>query len=61
MDRSLQGEFGQAAEIDERIGNDIELLVDAGPPGTEPTSVIDLSEGTVEILRVGRGDVSSLQ
>ena len=50
-----------AVEIDERIGNDIELIVDAGPTGTEPTSVIDLSEGTVEILRVGRGDVSSLQ
>ena len=50
-----------AVEIEERIGNDIELIVDGGPTGTEPTSVVDLSEGTVEILRVGRGDVSSLQ
>lgn len=47
-------------EIDERIGHDIDLIVDAGPTGIEPTSVIDLSEGTVEVLRVGRGDVSAL-
>lgn len=47
-------------EIDERIGHDIDLIVDAGPTGIEPTSVIDLSEGTAEVLRVGRGDVSAL-
>ena len=50
-----------AVEIEERIGNDIELIVDAGQTGIEPTSVVDLSDGTVNILRVGRGDVSSLQ
>ena len=48
-------------EIEERIGSQIELIIDGGPTGVEPTSVIDLSEGSVEILRVGRGDVSSLQ
>lgn len=48
-------------EIDERIGHQIDLIVDAGPAGIEPTSVIDLSSGEVEVLRVGRGDVSALQ
>ena len=48
-------------EIDERIGHEIDLIVDAGPSGIEPTSVIDLSGGHVEILRVGRGDVAALQ
>ena len=47
-------------EIDERIGHDIDLIVDAGATGIEPTSVLDLSQGTVEVLRVGRGDVSAL-
>jgi tRNA threonylcarbamoyl adenosine modification protein (Sua5/YciO/YrdC/YwlC family) len=47
-------------EIDRRIGHEIELIVDAGPTGIEPTTVIDLSGGSVEILRKGRGDVSSL-
>ncbi len=50
-----------AVEIVERLGKDIELIIDGGPTGVEPTSVIDLSEGTVKILREGRGDVSSLQ
>jgi len=48
-------------EIEDRIGNQIELIVDAGPIGIEPTSVIDLSDGSVKILRQGKGDVSSLQ
>ena len=47
-------------EIEERIGHDIDLIIDAGPTGIEPTSVVDLSEGRVEVLRVGRGDVSAL-
>jgi tRNA threonylcarbamoyl adenosine modification protein (Sua5/YciO/YrdC/YwlC family) len=47
-------------EIDRRIGHEIELIVDAGPTGIEPTTVIDLSAGSVEILRKGRGDISSL-
>ncbi len=45
-------------EIQERIGHEIEAIIDSGPTGIEPTSVLDLSHGTVEVLRVGRGDVS---
>ena len=48
-----------ADEIEERIGHQIELVVEGGPVGIEPTSVIDLSSGGVEILRHGRGDVSA--
>jgi len=47
-------------EIEDLIGSQIELIVDADSAGIEPTSVIDLSGGQVEILRVGRGDVSML-
>jgi len=49
-----------AYEIESRIGNQIDMIVDGGAAGIVPTSVIDLSEGTVEILRIGRGDVSTL-
>ncbi len=45
-------------EIEERIGHEIEVIIDCGPTGLEPTSILDLSEGTVEVLRIGRGDVS---
>jgi len=48
------------AEIEARIGHQIDAIVDAGPTGIEPTSVIDLSGGSAEVLRIGRGDVSSL-
>ena len=47
-------------EIEERIGNQIEVIVHSGPVGIEPTSVVDLSEGRVTILRVGRGDVTAI-
>ncbi len=48
-------------EIDRLIGHQIDAIIDAGPVGIEPTSVIDLSSGTAEVLRVGRGDVSAFQ
>jgi tRNA threonylcarbamoyl adenosine modification protein (Sua5/YciO/YrdC/YwlC family) len=48
------------AEIEERIGHEIDAIVDAGATGIEPTSVLDLTSGVVEVLRVGRGDVSAL-
>ena len=53
--------LNDAFEIEEKIGDRIEMIVDAGPTGIEPTSVIDLSGGSVTILREGRGDVSSLR
>ncbi len=46
-------------EIEERIGHQIDAIIDAGPVGLEPTSVLDLTSGSVEVLRVGRGDVSA--
>ncbi|MCP5091153.1 MAG: threonylcarbamoyl-AMP synthase [Gammaproteobacteria bacterium] len=45
-------------EIEERIGHEVDAIIAAGPAGIEPTTVLDLSNDTVEILRVGRGDVS---
>lgn len=47
-------------EIDDRIGADIDLIIDGGATGIEPTTVIDLSEGHVQVLRQGLGDVSGL-
>ena len=46
-------------EIDERIGHQIEAIVESGPVGIDPTSVIDMTGGHAEVLRVGRGDVSA--
>ncbi len=49
-----------ALEIERRIGHDIEVIIEAGPVGIEPTSVIDMTEGYAKVLRIGRGDVSAL-
>ena len=49
-----------AVEIEERIGTQVDLIIDAGAAGIEPTSVIDLSSGSVVVLREGLGDVSGL-
>ena len=45
-------------DIEERIGHEVDIIIDAGPTGVEPTTVLDLSSGSVEVLRVGRGDTS---
>lgn len=47
-------------EIEDRIGNQIDMIVEGGPTRIEPTTVIDMSGGSVEILRKGLGDISSL-
>jgi len=47
-------------DIEERIGHQIDAIVDAGATGIEPTSVLDLTSGSVQVLREGRGDVSAL-
>jgi tRNA threonylcarbamoyl adenosine modification protein (Sua5/YciO/YrdC/YwlC family) len=52
--------LSDASTIEDEIGNDIDLIVDGGTTGVEPTTVIDLSGGTVEVLRQGRGDITSL-
>lgn len=45
-------------EIENRIGHQVDAIIDAGPTGIQPTSVLDLSGGSVTVLRAGRGDVS---
>ena len=49
-----------AQDIEDRIGNQIDLIVEGGPTGIEPSTVIDLSEGEVRVLRKGLGDISML-
>lgn len=44
-------------EIDERIGNSVDLIVAGGHAGIEPTTVVDLSKGTVDVLRQGLGEI----
>ncbi|MCP3892400.1 MAG: threonylcarbamoyl-AMP synthase [Desulfobulbaceae bacterium] len=45
-------------EIDQYIGNRIDLVIDGGTIYPDPSSVIDLTSDYPEILREGKGDVS---
>jgi tRNA threonylcarbamoyl adenosine modification protein (Sua5/YciO/YrdC/YwlC family) len=45
-------------DIKERLDNLVDAVVDGGEGGTVPTTVVDLSEGEPEVLRVGAGDPS---
>ena len=42
------------------LGSEVDLVIDAGPCGTELTTVIDLTSDTVEIIRSGRGDLQEI-
>ncbi len=43
-------------EIKERLDHAVDAVIDAGDCGTEPTTVVDFSDGEPEIVRVGAGD-----
>jgi tRNA threonylcarbamoyl adenosine modification protein (Sua5/YciO/YrdC/YwlC family) len=46
--------------IRERLERQVDAIVDGGVCGLEPTTVLDLSEGVVTVVREGKGDVSEL-
>lgn len=46
--------------IRERLEHQVDLVIDAGPCGIEPTTVVDLTEDPPQVLRVGRGPVEPL-
>ncbi|MBB4766730.1 L-threonylcarbamoyladenylate synthase [Amorphoplanes digitatis] len=48
-------------EIKDRLDHSVDAVIDSGECGTVPTTVIDLSSGEPEILRVGAGDPSRFE
>lgn len=45
-------------DIRERLQHDLDLVIDGGHCGTQPTTVIDLSSGSPELVRAGAGDLA---
>ena len=43
-------------EIEERIGHAVDLVLDAGNCGVEPSTIVDLSGEEPKLLRAGKGD-----
>lgn len=48
-------------EVIERLGDQVDGVVDAGDCGTEPTTVVDLSGSTLMILRRGSGETDRFE
>ena len=51
----------QGWEIKERLDHTVDAVIDSGDCGTEPTTVIDLSQAEPEILRRGAGDTARFE
>jgi tRNA threonylcarbamoyl adenosine modification protein (Sua5/YciO/YrdC/YwlC family) len=51
----------QGWQIADQLGNAVDAVIDSGDCGTEPTTVIDFSGESPEILRRGAGDTSSFE
>jgi len=45
-------------DVHHRLGNQLELVIDGGACGFEPTTVVDLTGDEPVLVRQGRGDVS---
>jgi len=50
--------LSEPEEIVDRLEGRIDLFIDGGACGVEPTTVVDLMEETPRVLRRGRGDAS---
>jgi tRNA A37 threonylcarbamoyladenosine synthetase subunit TsaC/SUA5/YrdC len=48
--------LSEPEDIRDRIGHQLDLIIDGGSSTLETTTVIDLTDTTPKVLRVGRGD-----
>ena len=48
-------------DIEEQMGNLVDLIVDSGACGLEATTVVDLVDGSPQLVRAGKGDPAPFQ
>jgi tRNA A37 threonylcarbamoyladenosine synthetase subunit TsaC/SUA5/YrdC len=52
-------DLGNPYEIEECFGKIVDMIIDGGIINPEPSSVISLVDDDIEVLRIGKGDVSA--
>ena len=50
--------LSDAQEIRSRLEHQLDLVIEGGACGTEPTTVIDLTAGVPRVVRKGRGSLA---
>lgn len=53
--------YNDPAEIEERFGKQLDLVIDGGVIVAEHSSIIDLTDESPKVIRKGKGDVSLFQ
>ncbi len=58
FDEGLEVEYNtDPSLIEERVGRDVAVVVDGGMGGVEPSTVVEIAGGEVEILREGKHEL----
>jgi tRNA threonylcarbamoyl adenosine modification protein (Sua5/YciO/YrdC/YwlC family) len=52
--------LSDAEDIRDRLEKQLEWVIGSGPCGMEPTTVVDLTSGTPELIRAGKGELRPL-
>lgn len=64
LSTSIPAEEGEVLndvyEINKRFGDKIDLIIDGGRLDSIPSTVVQILDGNIEILREGKGDISLL-
>ena len=56
-----EGLFNNPAEIEDRFGKQLDLVIDGGVIVAEHSSIIDFTDDFPKVIRAGKGDVSLFQ
>jgi tRNA threonylcarbamoyl adenosine modification protein (Sua5/YciO/YrdC/YwlC family) len=56
-----EGLYNDPAEIEERFGKQLDLVIDGGGIVAEHSSIIDLTDDSPKVIRKGKGDVGLFQ
>ncbi|HUL29498.1 MAG TPA: L-threonylcarbamoyladenylate synthase [Thermodesulfobacteriota bacterium] len=56
-----EGLYNDPAEIEERFGKQLNLVIDGGMIVAEHSSIVDLTEDSPHVIREGKGDVTLFQ
>jgi tRNA threonylcarbamoyl adenosine modification protein (Sua5/YciO/YrdC/YwlC family) len=52
--------LGEADEVMEAFGSHVDLVIDSGPTSTEPSTVIEVDDDRIQVIRQGAGAIDEI-